>query len=125
MLQFRRYWQIPFGIGAALVGVGWLLVSRAGGFYGGLFGWQSRCFPWLHVRIEEKDGNRITISLPLPLGLAQWGLNIARRYVDADTAEHLDTASAMLDSLKDQPTGAPLSVEVSEDDGDHVQVFFG
>ncbi|NDJ75373.1 MAG: hypothetical protein GYB65_03865 [Chloroflexi bacterium] len=136
--QFPRPWQWPLGIGLTLAGVGnflrkdsgWLgkplgwLMMGAGGLTA-IVGWQSRHTPWVHVRIEEKDGHRIALSLPLPLGLAQWGLNFARQYVDEETAEHLDIAAGLLEVLLSSPSDEPLSVEVDDDDGDHIRVFIG
>jgi hypothetical protein len=86
--------------------------------------WMLRA-PWLHVRIEERDGKRIAISLPVPLALADWGLWIARRYVDEQTAQYLDVSSEFIDIMrKDRKNADPIVVDVDED-GQRVQVFLG
>lgn len=82
--------------------------------------------PWMHVRIEERDGKRIAISLPLPLTLANWGLQIARRYVDEQTAGYLDTSTEFLKVMRqDHGKGAePIMIDIDED-GQRVQVYIG
>ena len=81
--------------------------------------------PWLHVRIREGDGRRISISLPIPLLLAQWGIQIARRYVDDQTATYLDTSAEFLDAMrKDRDKSEPIMIDVDEGD-QHVQVYIG
>ena len=81
--------------------------------------------PWLHVRIREGDGRRISISLPIPLLLAQWGIQIARRYVDDQTATYLDTSAEFLDVMrKDRQHSEPIMIDVDQGD-QHVQVYIG
>jgi len=81
--------------------------------------------PWLHVRIREGSGRRISISLPIPLLLAQWGIRIARRYVDDQTATYLDTSAEFLDAMrKDRKQSEPIMIDVDEGD-QHVQVYIG
>jgi hypothetical protein len=81
--------------------------------------------PWIHVRIHERDGKRIAISLPVPLTLTTWGIRIARRYVDDQTAQYLDTSAEFLSTMrKDHKRSGPITVNV--DEGDHrVQVYIG
>jgi hypothetical protein len=87
--------------------------------------WMLRA-PWMHVRIEERDGKRIAISLPLPLTLANWGLQIARRYVDEQTAEYLDTSTEFLKVMRQGhgKEAKPVMVDIDED-GQRVQVYIG
>ena len=87
--------------------------------------WMLRA-PWLHVRIEEQDGKRIAISLPLPLALADWGLWIARRYVDEQTAQYLDVSSEFISSMRKNRgrETEPIVVDIDED-GQRVQVYLG
>jgi hypothetical protein len=42
--------------------------------------WWSRSARWLHVRVRE-EGQRVNISLPLPLRPAVWALRLARPWV--------------------------------------------
>jgi hypothetical protein len=142
--RWNRFRQIPFAIAIALLaisGTGMCLVtSRADGRI--TLGWIAmlllfvfsvfataitlwvRSAPWIHVRIEERDGKRIAISLPLPLTLAQWGLQIARPYVDERIAGHLDTSTEFLRAMRQNRGTEPLSVDIDED-GQRVQVYIG
>jgi hypothetical protein len=87
--------------------------------------WMLRA-PWLHVRIEERDGKRIAISLPLPLTLANWGLQIARHYVDERTAEYLDTSTEFLKAMRQSHGKEPEPIMINiDEDGQRVQVYIG
>ena len=88
----------------------------------------SRRATWLHVRVREKEGRRIAISMPLPLRLANWGIGIARGFVDDDTRSHLTMASEFIRAAQDtmrEPGAAPLFIDVDDDDGDQVEVYIG
>lgn len=148
MARFRRFWQIPFFISLTLLlGSGvWLrsLYQRSGGAitFGFVCVWSififtvllttlallSRQSPWVHVRVKEKDGRRIAISLPIPMGLAKWGINIARSFVPDKEQTSLDMADEFLAEARHnlgQPGADPLIVNVDDDDGDQVQVYIG
>lgn len=86
--------------------------------------WRAR---WLHVRIRQEDGKRIMVSLPIPLMLTEWGLRIARRFVDEQTSGYLDMASTLMDTIrhsKESANGGLISVEVGGEN-EQVQVFIG
>jgi hypothetical protein len=86
--------------------------------------WQAR---WLHVRIRQQDGKRLMISLPIPLMLTEWGLRIARRFVDEQTSGYLDMASTLMNTLrhgKETADGKPISVEVGGE-SEQIQVYIG
>jgi len=85
----------------------------------------ARRAPWVHVRVQEKSGRRIAISLPLPLGIAGWGLGIARRYISEEQAIHLDTAATFIQAMRDSPGKEPIVIDVDDGDGDKVQVYIG
>ncbi|MFQ5436106.1 MAG: hypothetical protein ACE5FD_14635 [Anaerolineae bacterium] len=148
MTRFRRFWQIPFFISLALLlGSGlWLrsLYQRADGAitFGFVCVWSififtvvlttlallSRQSPWVHVRVKEQHGRRIAISLPIPMGLAKWGINIARGFVPDKEQASLDMAADFLAEARHnlgQPGADPLIVSVDDDDGDQVQVYIG
>ncbi|MBN1934017.1 MAG: hypothetical protein JW934_05110 [Anaerolineae bacterium] len=86
--------------------------------------WQAR---WLHVRMGEENGKRFFISLPIPLLITEWGLRIAHRFVDEQTAEYLDIASGFVQMVrhsKRELGGELMSVEIGEENQD-VQVYIG
>ena len=138
----RVLWHVVFWSGVALMTVGGLLVGAvyaweiaAGwGTFGWvlfvlgilvmLLGWWLQRARWLSVRIKQSDGPSINLAFPLPLGLAAWGVRIARPFVPQlqDTAVD-ELILTMSDELK---RGQPLVVDVNdEEDGEQVQVYFG
>ncbi len=138
---FRRYWEIPVAVGAGLLAVSGMCLLWSGpiGLFTlgvlclwGLFllagvvvlaGFWSRTARWVHIRVSETDGDRFRISLPLPLGIAGWGLRVGRRFTDKETRANLDLAASLLSMVTLAPDDEPISVEVDEDDGDHIQVI--
>jgi len=83
----------------------------------------ARTAPWIHLRVVGSD-DRITISLPLPLGLSAFGLRIARRFVPKLRETGVDEAIVALgDELR---SGQPIVIEVEdEEEGEHVQICIG
>lgn len=144
--DYREGWRIPF-FGAlfmlALSGSKLLQLRKKEGFFSGisrgfhglvfavagigaLLSLWSRDARWLHVKIEEADGTRIDISLPIPVQLVSWLLRTVRPYVDGDEAAQLDTAIEMIDAMQDEmnrPDGQPIIMDI-KDEGSHVQVYF-
>jgi hypothetical protein len=143
MARFRRYWDYPFIVGLLILGLAGLCATNTSVLLldlcgwsvfalGGLIalgGWLSQWSPWAHVRIRERDGDRIAFSVPLPLrlvgSLVKGARRVAFRFVDDDTAENLDTAASFLMMAEGLSFDQPLEVEVDEEDGDHIQVFIG
>lgn len=137
--RFRRYWEVPFAVGLILLGVAGLCIGSVSGLLLllcgwsafvvaaiiALVGWWSRTAAWVHVRIREYDGDRLAISLPLPMGLAGWGLGMARRFVDDETRANLDLAAGLLDMFRESATGEPVMIEIDDEDGDHILVAIG
>jgi len=144
MAWFRSFWLLPFVIAAAvllLTGWGlWAAFQAPSGwanffgllclgplfslaFLGLILAFWSRFAYWLHVRVREKKGRRIAISLPLPMILIKLVLRFAGRYVGEKQAANLSTASELLSALDEQ--GDPLFISVDDDDGDQVQVYIG
>ena len=145
MNKWKRWWVIPFWIGAGITVIGGLLMywafSATGfGFWFAcawfpfLLGvavlalaWSSRTTPWLHVRVHQAPGEtprKIAISFPIPIRLTAWGLRTFGRYIPHMEGTSLDEVIlALKDVAKD---GTPLSVDVNEgENGEHVQVFIG
>ncbi len=136
--RFRRYWEVPFAVGLILLGLAGVCVSSVSdvlllcGWSAfvvaaiiALAGWWSRSAAWVHVRIRESDGDRLSFSLPLPMGLAGWGLGLAQRYVDDDTRANLDVAAGLLDMFRAADSNEPMTVEIDEEDGDYILVHIG
>lgn len=146
--RFRRFWQIPFFIALGflvLTGLGLRSIYQASAgaitfwfvclwslfilaFVLTMLAFLSRRAAWIHVRIKEKTGRHIAISLPLPLGLAGWGLNIARGFTANTQRDKLDTAAAFLAAARanlQEPGADPLIVRIDDDDGDQVEVYIG
>ncbi len=86
--------------------------------------WLIRKAPWLHVRIQERDGQRFAISLPLPLSLANWGLKAAQYFMPPEQTAYLETAAIFVDEMKKSPDREPIIIDV-DDDGDKVQIYIG
>jgi hypothetical protein len=134
---FRRYWEVPFWIGVVGAVVmmscaltvpwgfisfcGWSLFTLALLLIG--IGWWSREARWVHVNIQEEDGDKFKISLPLPLNLVSWGMGFARRFVDDEMASNLSTAASLISTLAMMPEDEPMMIEVDDEDGDHVQIY--
>jgi hypothetical protein len=109
------------------VAEGWSILGGlllALGVMGMLLGWWLQFAPWLSVRIRQADGPNVSLAFPLPLGLAIWGLRIARPFVpQLDDTGVDELLLAMREELRD---GLPFVVEVDEGEGgEQVQVYFG
>ncbi len=109
-------WDIP----APWLVLGWVFFVL--GVLAMALGWWLRGARWLALRVRQDDGPNIAFALPLPLGLAAWGLRIARPFVPHLRETAVDELIlAMRDELRD---GRPLIVEVNEGEGgEQVQVY--
>ena len=146
--RYRHFWKIPFLIAFAfliLTGLWLRSIYQSGegaitlgficvwsffmlAFVVTLLAFFSRRAAWLHVRVKEKKGRRIAISLPLPLGLVSWGIKIGHGFVDEATRMRMEMASEFIEAAKEEmkrPDAQPLMIDVDDDDGDQVQVFIG
>lgn len=148
MDRFRRFWQIPFFItlgvflllglwlrgiyqtSAGTISFGfvcvWSLFMLAFGLV--VLAFMSRNAAWLHVRVQEGRGRNIAISLPLPLRVAAWGLNLARRFVPEREQDKVTMAAAFVEAAREnlrQTKSEPITINVDDEDGDRVQVFIG
>jgi len=146
--RFRRLSQIPFYVALGVLvlsgwglyaiyrhaeyrvtaGLVWMLIFFILVVGATAIAFWMRMAPWLHVRIQEGDGGkRIAISLPLPLALAGWGMNLARRFVKDEAVTYLDTAAELLKAMKGSlgtSRADPIAIDV-DDDGGRVQVYIG
>jgi hypothetical protein len=143
--RFRRFWKIPFFIAAGsllLSAFGLALMYQSAGqvaLIGFICVWgiflvallatvlmlMVRKAPWFHLRIQEINGRRFAISFPLPLSLARWILPIAKIFVPDEQAAYLEMAAAIVKQMTNDPDQEPIMIDVEDEDGDRVQVYFG
>ena len=143
--KWRAWWVIPSsigfgltvaGLGVASLGGWWWLLAVPLLFFGiivMLVGLLSIRAPWVHVRVDtgqESWPKRITISLPLPLGLVSWCLREFGHFVPRGSGmKEIDLAEVgrMLDAMKGSISSEnPLFVEVHDEEaGEHVTVYIG
>lgn len=142
--RFRSYWRIPLTVSLATLGVGglalWGLSFSAGwvtttiaiacawplvllATAGVFISLWSKSALWVHIRVREKAGRRVNISIPAPLRLIGRFLKFAQRYGPPSQSERLSDAQELLNEF--DHTGQPLIVNVNDEDGDQVQIYIG
>lgn len=141
---WRNWWQWPLWIGVSItvIAAGFMYLAYQGSGFGFwfactwfpfLFGvmlmalaWASRTAPWVHVRVQQKPGEkpeRIAISLPIPLRLTAWALRTFKNQIPGMDKFN---ASDMIMALRNVTPDAPLYVKVDEgEDGEKVEVYIG
>ncbi len=141
---FRNWWRYPLWAGVAVTILGaffMYLAFRSGGYgfwfacawFPFLFGvtmmalaWASRTARWLHVRVNQTPGKspqRIAISLPLPLRLAAWVVQVFNIRTPEMDKKGL---SEIILALEHTSPEAPFYVQVNDsEDGEHVEVYIG
>lgn len=147
MARYRSFWVAPFVVLSAVTTLlamwlralstnrksklpfGFLFVLSLFLFSLGLtiLMFMSRKSTWVHVRIQEKDGANIAISMPLPLSLASWALDFAREFVEGEALDNLEMAATAIAAAQENfndPSADPIMINVDDEDA-HVQVFIG
>lgn len=142
--KWRKWWIIPFWIGVALTVSGgglmyWAWSARGIGL-GFIFswipfllgiglavlGWNSQTGPWLHLRIQQKPGEkpeRIAISLPLPIRLFAWSIRTFGDFIPKLDTTGLDE---VILALGDSSLSEPLSIDVNDsNDDEQVKIYIG
>jgi hypothetical protein len=145
LTRIKSWWIIPFWIGIAITVLGgslmfWAWTARGIGFgfiaawipfligIGLLvLGWNSRTGPWLHLRIQQKPGEkpeRIALSFPIPNRFFAWSLRTFGSFVPN---LNLSGADEILLALGNYSQGdAPLSIDVDDsDEGEKVKIYIG
>jgi hypothetical protein len=143
--EWRKWWIIPFWIGVVItvgggglmywawsakgIGVGFVLswIPFLIGIGILVLGWNSRTGPWLHLRIQQKPGEkpeRITISLPMPIRFVAWGLRTFGSFIPNLGASGLDEIILALG--ESSQAESPLIIDVDdEDEGEKVKIYIG
>lgn len=143
--KWKRWWMVPMwvGVGVLVLAAVWMYAAYANSGIGFwfvcawfpfLFGvglvalsYGSRRSRWLHLRVDQKPGERpqhIAISMPLPIGLASWFMRSFGHMIPDLKDKHIDE---MLQAVSDNTNAEnPLYVEVDEgENGEKVKVYIG
>ena len=143
--RWRRWWMMPLWAGVALTvlaGVLMFWAQQASGFgfwffcawvpfvFGVLLillAWGSRTARWLHLRVQQKEGEwprNIAISFPLPIQLTAWFFRLFGDKIPGLRGTSVDEMILALDRTATPDN--PLYVKVDEgEDGERVEVFIG
>ena len=136
--RWGEAWLIPFWIGTGILVLGamlmgwayssqrsfWIFCSWLPMLLGLLvlfLGWWSRNARWVHVRVQEAGGNRVSISMPLPLRLAGWALRVFGPMIPQVREQKLEFLPDILDAVSE--TRDPITVDVDDKNGDRVKVY--
>jgi len=144
---WRRWWLIPFGIGAAIAAVGgvlmywafssadfrltvWFFLAACPFAFGIVLlalAAASRTAKWLHIRIHtgrDEGPRRIALSFPLPLGPVAWFLRLLGPRLPL--LKHTGVDELILALSETTTPDNPFYVEVDEGPGgEKVQVYIG
>lgn len=80
---------------------------------------------WVHVRVREKKGDhvqRVSVSVPLPLGVLPWVFQTFGRYMPAEVRDQQESILMINDVLKSDD---PIHIHVTESEDEEVEVFIG
>jgi hypothetical protein len=143
--KWHNWWMIPLWVGVGLTVAGALLMNQAQmdqgiGFWfvcastplilGVIImalAWSSRTAPWLHVRVQQKPGERpqrIALSFPVPIRLTAWLLRTFGHKIP-DLGKTSADEFIMALGEKTSPEN-PLYIQVDEgEDGEKVEVYIG
>lgn len=86
-----------------------------------LIGAWSRFARWLHVRVLDAGGHRVSISLPIPISLLSLGIRLFGSRIKGMEDQNPEDVAAVIQALG--KTHDPISVEVDEKGGDRVRVY--
>ncbi len=146
---WKSWWYLPFWIGTFIMTLG--AIGMYLGYTAARFGigfwlswipfflgvivmaisWQSRLARWLHVRIHQEPGERpgsISISLPLPLGLASWFLRNFSHLIPGLRDQKFsgsDLSDILISLGQSVSPENPFYVHVNGNNGEEVEVFIG
>jgi hypothetical protein len=142
--RWRRFWMIPLWIGVAITilggywmyraqlasSVGWFICASMPFLLGVLvlvLAAQSRTAPWLHLRVQQKEGERpqrIAFSFPIPVRLTAWFLRTFGHRINALKDTAVDEIILALGTSTSPDN--PLYIQVDEgDDEEKVEIYIG
>lgn len=143
--KWRRWWMIPMWVGIGITVIGgilmfWAFQASGIGFWFGcawlpfllglgimVLAWSSRTARWLHIRVQQKPGERpqtIALSFPLPIRLAAWFFKIFGHRVPHLKDKGIDQMIMAVGETATPQT--PLYIEVDEgEEGERVQIYIG
>ena len=143
--RWKSWWMVPLWIGVAITvsggflmylalensGIGLGFICAGVPFLIGLallvLAWQSRVAPWLHLRVQQRPGERpqrIAFSFPIPIRPTVWLLRIFGGRVKELNGVALDE---MLLAVGDTASAEnPIYIQVDEGDaGEKVEIYIG
>lgn len=145
LLKWKQWWIIPLLIGVGITLLSGMLMYAAWNAHGFGFlflltwipfvagvallalAWGSRHSPWLHLRIQQKPGEkpqRIAFSFPIPIRITAWALRHFGHWIPNMDATGLDEVLIALKDTANEDT--PLVINVDEgENGERVQVIIG
>jgi len=143
--KWRNWWMIPLWIGVGITVTGGVLMygamqSAPLGFWFLCAGvpfalgvvvmalaWQSRNAPWLHLRVQQRPGERpqhINFSFPIPVRPAAWFLRTFGTWIHGLQDTSLDEVILALGETTSPDN--PVYIEVDEgEDGEKVEIYIG
>jgi hypothetical protein len=142
--RFRNMWTVPLWIGVLItIGGAYLMfqVMQTSGIHFWFYcswipfligvlivtlAFASRTARWLYVDVRQRPGNgprRVAFGFPLPPGIIRWIVRNFGHHIPDDTRVHTDDIMRAI--FQDSALDEPLLVDVREDDGEHVRVYFG
>ena len=75
---------------------------------------------WLRIRVEEEDGTKVNVNLPLRL--VKVALKVAQRYGGLDDEATEEILAALEEAIAEGESGRIVEV-VDEEDGDRVEIY--
>jgi hypothetical protein len=143
--KWKRWWMIPLWVGVGITIFGALLMFWAYQVSGFSFwfgctwlpfsigilvmvlAWSTRTSRWLHLRVQQKPGQRpqsIAISFPIPLRLTAWFLRLFRKKIPRLANSGVDELVLALG--ENTSSEDPFYIEVDEgEEGERVQIYIG
>jgi SHOCT-like domain len=144
--KWGRWWMIPLWIGLAISVFGGIFISLALRAHPGfslwllcatipftlgvvvmVLAWLSRQSPWLHLRVQQAPGEtpqRITFSMPLPLGIMAWFFRNFGHYIKG--VQDFPVEDMIMAVGQTATAENPIYIQVDEgENGEKVEIFIG